>query len=102
MEPLDDLALEMMSSNHIQPDDALDIKMLYSALDKLKPEFREAIILKDIMGLDRKEIAEIQSTSVANVKIRLYRGKNALEKLLIDKESEQINKSIFKLNKIAV
>lgn len=102
MTPLDDFALEMYSDNNMKSDEALDIKILYSALDKLKPEFREAIILKDIMGFDRKEIAEIQSTSLANVKIRLYRGKNALEKLLKDSESEYINKSVYKLNKIAV
>jgi len=39
-------------------------------------------MLHEVFGFSRNEIAAMQNTNLTNVKIRLYRGRKALEKLL--------------------
>lgn len=73
---------DMFKSNQLSLDTKIEIADLYNALDKLPIEIKEAIVLFDIMGYSRKEVAEIQNTNVENVKSRLYRGRNKLAELL--------------------
>ncbi len=69
-------------SSDISPEDQYDIKVLYEALDSLDEKQREAVILAEIFGFPHSDIAKVQSTSVANIKIRVHRGKNKLKKIL--------------------
>jgi RNA polymerase sigma-70 factor (ECF subfamily) len=72
-------------SGELSAEDKLDIKHLYKALEEIPQDQKEAILLFDIHGFSGKEIAKIQGTSTANVKIRIHRGKERLRKLLNDK-----------------
>ena len=49
-----------------------------SALATLAPEFRAAVVLRDLVGLDYAEIAEILGAPVGTVKSRIARGRGAL------------------------
>ena len=71
--------------NLVSPEEAVDIDLLYKFLDKLPAQQKEALILFEVFGFSRKEIAEMQNTNITNVKIRLYRGRKNLEKLLEEK-----------------
>ncbi len=82
--------LDMMYSDSIQSDTLTDIRFLYEALEMLPPKQKEVIFLFDIMGLSQKEIAQIQNTTVLNVKIRIHRGKKKLAELLNSK-TDKIN-----------
>ncbi len=73
---------DFYKSENITADKALEIQDLYKALDELPFEQKEAIILFDIMGYSREEIAEIQSSNIENVKARLYRGRKKLAEIL--------------------
>ena len=73
---------DLYQSQEISPDKAMEIKELYDALEKLPFEQKEAIILFDIMGYSREEIAEIQCSNIENVKARLYRGRKKLAEIL--------------------
>ena len=73
---------DLYQSQEISPDKAMEIKELYDALEKLPFEQKEAIILFDIMGYSRDEIAEIQGSNIENVKARLYRGRKKLAEIL--------------------
>jgi RNA polymerase sigma-70 factor (ECF subfamily) len=53
-----------------------------NALDQLEPDAREVVILRDIEGLTAPEVAEITGLSVAAVKSRLHRARQALREHL--------------------
>ena len=76
---------ELLDESVLQ-DDKTDIRILYEALDKLPENQKEAIYLFDIIGMNQKEVAAIQKTSVINVKLRIHRGKNRLKEMLDDKQ----------------
>lgn len=52
------------------------------ALVKLDPEFRAALVLKDIEGCDYEEIAEILEVPLGTVKSRIHRARMEMRKLL--------------------
>jgi RNA polymerase sigma-70 factor (ECF subfamily) len=51
-------------------------------LDLLPTDYRTVLILSDTMGLSQKEIAEILSISVSNVKVRIHRARNKMRAIL--------------------
>jgi len=53
-----------------------------AALERLEPEFRAAVILKDIEGLDYATIAQVLGVPVGTVKSRLFRGRMMLRSAL--------------------
>lgn len=72
-----------MISTELNGEQKTEIRILYEALDKLNSEEKEAIILFEIFGFKQKEIAEIQGIKENNVKIRIFRAKENLKKLLM-------------------
>lgn len=63
-------------------------KLLFEAVMSLPVAFREIIVLYYLYQFDVKRIAEITGTNNALVKIRLYRGRQKLKKILLDKGVE--------------
>ncbi len=57
-------------------------KMVQAALQKLSPELREAVILRDLQDLDYKEIAKVLNVPEGTVKSRINRGRTELARLL--------------------
>ncbi|MCX6620655.1 MAG: sigma-70 family RNA polymerase sigma factor [Acidobacteria bacterium] len=57
-------------------------ELLQAALQKLSPELREAVILRDIEELEYKEIAQVLNIPEGTVKSRINRGRAELGKLL--------------------
>ncbi|MFH1965284.1 MAG: sigma-70 family RNA polymerase sigma factor, partial [Acidobacteriota bacterium] len=55
-------------------------EFLYSLLEKISPELKEAVILRDIEGLSYQEISERIEIPVGTVKSRLNRGRIELSK----------------------
>ncbi len=51
---------------------------IQSSLQDLPPDYREAVILRDIEDLDYQEIAKVLETSVGTVKSRIARGRAIL------------------------
>ncbi len=64
------------------PEDHTDAQFLREALTKLDEDSREALILFEFSGFKQKEIAEMQNTTIANVKVRIHRAKKRLGELL--------------------
>ena len=56
--------------------------MVQSALAKVSPELREAVILRDLQDMDYKEIAEVLAIPQGTVKSRISRGRAELARLL--------------------
>jgi RNA polymerase sigma-70 factor (ECF subfamily) len=56
----------------------VDRLVLDDALDKLPEEFRSAVVLRDVVGLDYAEIASVLDIRPGTVRSRIARGRAAL------------------------
>jgi RNA polymerase sigma-70 factor, ECF subfamily len=56
--------------------------LVQNALQKLSPELRETVILRDLQELEYREIAEVLQVPEGTVKSRLNRGRAELARLL--------------------
>src|SRR6266545_717572 len=56
------------------------------ALDRLAPEFREVIVLRELQGLSYKEISDVTGVPVGTVMSRLSRGRARLQEALREEE----------------
>lgn len=68
-------AFDMVSEHELQ-------SLVEEALQGLTPQFRIAVVLRDIEDLSYEEIAEILQVSLGTVKSRILRGREALRKAL--------------------
>jgi RNA polymerase sigma-70 factor, ECF subfamily len=59
-----------------------DIQKLLQALDKLKPEWCELIILKEVQGFNLKEIAHATGKSHGSVRVMAHRAMKELRNIL--------------------
>jgi RNA polymerase sigma-70 factor (ECF subfamily) len=57
-------------------------ELVHAALQKLSPELREAVILRDLQDLDYREIAVALRVPEGTVKSRINRGRAELARLL--------------------
>jgi RNA polymerase sigma-70 factor (ECF subfamily) len=57
-------------------------EVVQRSLVKLPPEYREAVVLRDLEGRSYEEIAEILEIPPGTVRSRIHRGREALRQLL--------------------
>jgi RNA polymerase sigma-70 factor (ECF subfamily) len=57
---------------------------ILEAIDRLPPDFREAVVLSDLQGLSYQEVADVLDVPVGTVKSRLFRGRKRLQKELYE------------------
>jgi RNA polymerase sigma-70 factor, ECF subfamily len=62
---------------------------LAEALNRLAPEFREVIVLREIEGMSYKEISEVVGVPAGTVMSRLSRARKRLQEALRASESER-------------
>ena len=58
-------------------------KILYRALDQIKPDQREIVFLRDFHELSYAEIAEVLEIEAGTVMSRLHRARLALKNILL-------------------
>lgn len=63
-------------------DSEIKNEIIQKALLKVKPVYREVVILRDIQDLSYEEISEITGLAIGTVKSRINRGRIQLQKLL--------------------
>lgn len=86
-EPTDDEVLEVSASSHRVDalESAGDRADIDAALAMLAPDFRAAVVLRDLLGLDYAEISEVLGVPAGTVKSRIARGRAALaDRLSVD------------------
>jgi RNA polymerase sigma-70 factor (ECF subfamily) len=59
--------------------------LLESALEKVSPNYRAALVLREMEGLSYEEIADILGISLGTVKSRILRGRESLRKRLTER-----------------
>ncbi|HEX3234173.1 MAG TPA: sigma-70 family RNA polymerase sigma factor [Gemmatimonadales bacterium] len=62
---------------------------LAAALERLPPEFREVIVLREVEGLSYKEISEVVNVPVGTVMSRLARARKRLQQALIVSDKDR-------------
>ena len=65
-----------------------DKQLLKQTLEELPPEFREAMILRELEGLSYKEIADITDVPIGTVMSRLARARKRLQHCLAQGKEE--------------
>ena len=60
-------------------------ELIESALKKISPNYRAAIVLREVEGLSYEEISEVLEVSLGTVKSRILRGRESLRKHLVDR-----------------
>ena len=77
---------EQIADRAAPPDAAVQSRetkeMVHQALQKLSPELREAVILRDLQDMDYREIAGVLRVPEGTVKSRIHRGRAELARLL--------------------
>ena len=58
------------------------ILLIERALSEVNPNFRAALVLRDVEGMPYEEISEILEISLGTVKSRILRGREALKEKL--------------------
>ena len=82
------------AEEHSQSPEALllesaDARRVKDALEELPPEFREAIVLRELEGMSYKEIARLCGIPVGTVMSRLARARQRLEQYFTGSVSEE-------------
>ena len=77
-----------MDSND-SPERELEVKenqrLVWEAIGKVAPDFRQVLILREIDGLDYEQIALVLKIKIGTVRSRLYRARLQLAEYLSDK-----------------
>jgi len=66
------------------------VQQVREAIDKLKDDLREVIVLRDIDGMTYEEISEALDVPMGTVKSRLYRARNSLKEKLVPVLGEEL------------
>ncbi len=81
-----DYQIQIEDKEFVAPDRLADNKIkneiVQKALLKVKPVYREVVILRDIQEFSYDEIAEMTGLTIGTVKSRINRGRKHLQKLL--------------------
>ncbi len=82
----DEKSPQIEDKSFLSPEKAADgeirSEIIQKALLRVKPVYREVVILRDIQDLSYEEIAEITNLAIGTVKSRINRGRAQLQKLL--------------------
>lgn len=57
-------------------------RIVLDATQELDPEFRDAVVLRDLQGCSYEEMSEVLGCPIGTVKSRIHRGRMALKELL--------------------
>ena len=58
------------------------VKSAQAALDKLPARMKEVLVLREYAGMNYKEIGKVLGISEGNVKVRVFRAREQLQKLI--------------------
>jgi len=65
-------------------------RILQDAISRLDPEFRDALILRDVEDMSHEEIAEVTGVAVGTVKSRIHRARERLRDAIEAKLGEKL------------
>lgn len=81
-----------MESTLARPDVALEHRQTLEAIAALSPDFREALVAVDIVGLSYREAADAVGTREATIATRLFRARQAVARTLSGENDAPVGK----------
>jgi RNA polymerase sigma-70 factor (ECF subfamily) len=72
-----------------QPQAQLEFGELYAAISELPPDFRDAVMAIDVVGLSYREAARALKVREATITTRLHRGRQRIARRLADETNRQ-------------
>jgi RNA polymerase sigma factor (sigma-70 family) len=81
-----DLSTSLTSTPEAELISAADAESLKAAIEGLPAQFREVLVLRDIQGLDYREIAQVTSIPLGTVMSRLARARRRLLMMIDSQE----------------
>lgn len=79
--------IDELYAGGLKPDECMSISELREAIDSLSEEYREPLVLAELVGLPHKEIEVILGLSASTVRVRIHRAKQQLRILLGDAQT---------------
>ena len=83
----DEILLPPIRDSRPSPQEAVETnelrQIMNKALDSLAPEFRQAVVLRDVTGLSYEEIAGVTGLEAGTVKSRIFRARRKLADALL-------------------
>jgi RNA polymerase sigma-70 factor, ECF subfamily len=67
-----------------KPESRLELAELYQAISELPPDFRDAVVAIDVVGLSYREASRALRVREATVTTRLHRGRQRIARALAD------------------
>ncbi len=80
--PHDPESMQELYAGGLSAEDAYDLHVLYQAIERLPENYREVFMLAEIAEMSHKDIAQQMSISLASVKVRVFRAKQLLRRML--------------------
>ncbi len=68
-------------------------QLIEDGLRSINPDFRAAVVLRDLEELSYEEIAEVMQISLGTVKSRILRGREALRRVLLGQAEQRSTQS---------
>jgi RNA polymerase sigma-70 factor, ECF subfamily len=68
----------------VQPQDQLEVAEVYAAISELPPDFRDAVMAIDVVGLSYREAAKALRVREATITTRLHRGRQRIAQRLAE------------------
>ncbi len=68
----------------VRPEARLEVAELYEAISELPPDFRDAVMAIDVVGLSYREAARALRVREATITTRLHRGRQRIARSLAD------------------
>jgi RNA polymerase sigma-70 factor, ECF subfamily len=90
-QPLAEDADDTLPYQGRDPETSAEVSVILDAIHRLPQRSREAILLYEVEDLSVKEIAKIQRSTVSAVKVRLFRARKHLMKILNITEDDATN-----------
>ena len=82
LDDIDDFESGLPATHRSEPDQQMEMQLLYKAIRELEPEYREPLVLQVIGGFSGEEIASVLGLNNNTVMTRLFRARNKLRVIL--------------------
>jgi RNA polymerase sigma-70 factor (ECF subfamily) len=73
----------------VRPEARMEAAELYGAIAALPPDFRDAVVAIDVMGLSYREAARSLRVREATITTRVHRGRQRIARAMSDEDSQQ-------------
>jgi RNA polymerase sigma-70 factor (ECF subfamily) len=80
---IDDAPPAVLARGGADAEDKIALRELWTAMERLSPEHREALVMVTVEGMSYEQLAELTGVPVGTAKCRVFRARRQLETMLM-------------------